>query len=225
MNRFYSFFILLCLLSAFKISSAPKKPYQDIIINNVVIEKGYGPDCESRYNAIKNALLDFKKPITVLDIGAAEGYMSFRIAHDLESQCLMIGDPHGCGKALPRLCKLNTSLNNISYLLKRMSAQDLEKLNKKRHFDVVIALNILHHFPQNKWKKAAKAILKLGDYVIIETPPAEDTKQTGRKFLPDIIKFIEEHDFEIIANTRRVHTDPNLFSNMYLIKNKDYSTN
>ena len=70
----------------------------------------------------------------------------------------------------------------------------------------------------------AKALLKLGEYVIIETPPKEDTKAYGKKFLGDIVDFIESYNPMIIAKTKRVHTNSNLFANMYLIKNNNYST-
>ena len=49
---------------------------------------------------------------------------------------------------------------------------DLQKLSECEHFDVVLALNIIHWFP-SEWMKIADAILAMGDNIIIETPPQE----------------------------------------------------
>jgi len=193
------------------------RPYQDVIVNNRVIVKGHGPNCNSRYEAIKNILRKFKRPITVLDIGAAAGYMTFRVANDFESTCVMISDPAGESISLKKLCELNTYLDNIVLLNKRVSADELILMSKCEHFDVVLALNVVHHFPPHEWKKAAQAILQLGDFVIIETPPIEDTITKGQIFLRDIIDFIENHEHKVIAKTKR-HTNPNLFANMYFVK-------
>ena len=216
-----SFFMFFCIVSnsfAKEKIKLPKSTYQDIIINNKVVKKGYGPDCQSRYNAIKNVLKDFKRPITVLDIGAAEGYMSFRIANDFDSTCVMIADPGTLGKVLPKLCRLNSDLDNIILLSKRINVQELEILSQCEHFDVVLALNVLHHFSKDTWKRAAEAILSLGDYVIIETPPVEDRVACGQSSIPEIFNFVEDKKETVIAKTQRKHTNKKSFGITYLLK-------
>jgi len=193
------------------------RPYQDIIINNKLIVRGHGPRCASRYNAIKSVLDKFKRPITVLDIGAASGYMAFRIAHDYPSTCVMVSDPSHEDISLKKLCKLNTSLDNVVLLSKRISAKELKLMSQREHFDVVLALNVLHHFPKKDWKEAAESILRLGDCIIIETPPVEDKRTCGQGNISGISEFIQKHDNTLIAKTRR-HTSPNHFGKMYLIK-------
>ena len=101
-------------------------------------------------------------------------------------------------------------------LNKRVSADELRLMSKCEHFDVVLALNVVHYFPPHEWKEAAEAILNLGDFVIIETPPVEDKIAGAQEFLKDIIGFIESHEHEIIAKTNR-HTNPNFFANMYFV--------
>ena len=192
--------------------------YQDIVINNKIIFNGNGPNCKIRYEAIKKILQQFKRPITVLDIGTGEGYMSFRIAYEFDSTCVMIADPNHESRILPQLCKLNTELDNIILLYKRVSAQELENLSKCEHFDVVIALNVLHHFPKNLWKKAANAIMNLGDCVIIETPPVEDKRSCGRDTLPGIINFIKQNKGIEIARVERRHTTRGTFSKTYALE-------
>lgn len=195
----------------------PAKPYQDIIINNKVYRKGWGPDSSSRYEAIKKIICQFKRPITILDIGAAEGYMSFRLAHDFDATCVMIADPNTLGFYLPKLCEYNTNLDNTIVLHRRIPIEELEHLSNCEHFDVVLALNIIHHF-KDKWKRAAQAILKLGDIVIIETPPVEDKRCSGQKLLPKIISFVESHNAKVITKTERIHTAPGFYANTYFLK-------
>lgn len=199
----------------------PKFPYQDIIINNKVVKIGRGPNSETRYNAISKILSRFRRPITILDIGAAEGYMSLRAAHDFDATCVMVEHPSGeSGGFLKELCRLNTDCDNLILLFKLIAAEELQLLSRCEHFDVVIALNVLHHFALDKWEMAANAILDMADYAIIETPPANDKNACGQKRLPGVIKFLEEHDGKIIGRARR-HTSPNLFANIYLLKGRN----
>jgi len=194
-------------------------PYQDIIVNNKIVKRGRGPSCESRYEKIAHILSQYKRPITVLDIGAAEGYMSFRIAHDFDASCVMIEHPSGeSGGFLKKLCELNTDRDNIILLYKKITAEELQVLSQSEHFDVVLAFNVLHHFPQDKWKIAADAILNMADYAIVETPPVEDTGSIGRSTLAGIIEYLEQKNGKVVAQTSRRHTRPDTFANMYLVK-------
>ena len=207
-----------------RVIKLPSNPYQDIIINNKVAKRGRGPSCESRYKAIASVLSQFRRPITVLDIGAAEGYMSLRIAHDFDATCVMVEHQSGeSGGFLKDLCELNTDRDNIILLYKRITAEELKFLSESEHFDVVIALNVLHHFPAEKWQMAANAVLDLADYAIIETPAAEDKYSCGRVNLPGIINFLEKNNGKIIAKTARVHTSPDTFAKTYLVKGRGKS--
>ena len=199
----------------------PRNPYQDIIINNKIVKRGRGPSCDSRYEAIKKILAQFNRPITVLDIGAAEGYMSLRIAHDFDATCVMVEQPSGeSGGFLRKLCELNTDRDNLVLLYKKITADELKLLSESEHFDVVIALNVLHHFSKDKLQTAAEAMLALGDYVIIETPPVNDTNSCGKLTLADVITFVQKHNGKVIARTSRKHTRPDLFANTYFVKGK-----
>jgi len=132
----------------------PRYPYQDIIINNKIVKRGRGPSCESRYQAIKKILAQFKRPITVLDIGAAEGYMSLRIANDFDATCVMIEHPSGESAGfLKRLCELNTNRENLVLLYKKITADELKLLSECEHFDVVIALMFYTIFQRINYKQ------------------------------------------------------------------------
>ena len=73
--------------------------YQDIIINNCLIKPAstkiqgqtINHDCTTRYRIIKNILDQYKRPFTMLDIGASQGYYSFKTAYDFpKAVCVMI---------------------------------------------------------------------------------------------------------------------------------------
>jgi hypothetical protein len=144
---------------------------QDVIINNKVVKKGIC-DCEQRYQIIKTILDQYKRPITVLDLGAKLGYYSFRIAHDYpDSTCVMTEgsykEPQLVGQLLS-LCKLNTNLNNIILLKNKIFQEDFTRLADCEHFDVVLAFDFVSDNDLT-WKKKIDTILRLGDNVLIQT--------------------------------------------------------
>jgi SAM-dependent methyltransferase len=107
------------------------------------------------------------KPCRVLDFGANLGYFSFRIATEFDATVVMIDE----SEELRDLCITN-NLSSTVYLRRHCSASDLDFLGKLEHFDVVLALNVLHHF--KAWRRAVDAVLALGDRVVIQTPGADD---------------------------------------------------
>jgi hypothetical protein len=153
--------------------------YQDIIINNKVVKRASGnhPESELRYKIIKKVLDRYQRSFTMLDIGASQGYYSFRTAHDYDCVCVMIEGNNPSypkvGRQLLDLCKANTSLENIILLNKQVIPADLRRLSECESFSVVLALNIIHWFGP-RWKEVADTILQMGDNIIIETPPQED---------------------------------------------------
>jgi cyclopropane fatty-acyl-phospholipid synthase-like methyltransferase len=187
--------------------------YQDVIINGVVQKSGQR-QCEIRYKAIKKILEKYDRPITVLDIGAAEGYFCFRIANDFDATCVMIES----NKHLLQFCKKNNSLDKIILLQKRISPSELKKIVDLEHFDVVIALNVIHHFGRN-WRKAADNIFKLGDTIIIETPPSEDKGACGQKYIAGIESYLENRGGIAICETPRHTSKKN--AKTYLFENQE----
>lgn len=216
------------LLSAYNfidITEQGYEQYQDIIINNCLVKPASAKiqglaithNCEARYQIIKNELDKYKRPFTVLDIGASQGFYSFKIAYNFpNSVCVMIeGDNHAyplVGTQLEQLCYLNTALDNIILLKHSLVLSDVQRLSECEHFDVVLALNIIHWFP-SEWKKMADAIINMGDNIIIETPPQETSFSHIRY---DIEQYILSKGGEVIGIVPR-HTS-GVPVNIYLIK-------
>ena len=199
--------------------------YQDIIINNVVVKKASGNHCdnETRYNIIQKVLNKYSRPFDMLDIGASQGYYSFRAAHDYDCVCVMIEGKNPeypmVGKQLLDLCKANDSLQNIILLNKQVIPEDLQRLSECEYFDVVLALNIIHWFG-SRWKEVTDAILDMGSNIIIETPPQEDLASQEANF---IRKSIEEYlvfrNAKILGKVPR-HTSDGKMSTIYFIESE-----
>lgn len=192
-----------------------KQSYQDLIINNKVKQSGIRL-CPQRYEAIKKALDTYNGPFSVLDIGAAEGYFSFRIAHDYNAPCTML--EYDAYRSLTNLCNQNSSINNkLTLLEKRFSVADFRTLGYQEHFDVVLCLNVIHWFT-SQWKEAIDSVVQLGNFVIIETPPAGEKKTHGTRYHRQINDYLKNHyKGQLIGHFQR-HTSPHLYSNMYLIQ-------
>ncbi|HEX2977962.1 MAG TPA: DUF6165 family protein [Candidatus Babeliales bacterium] len=195
--------------------------YQDIIVNNQIISPGVR-ESATRYAAIKEHLKMYKRPFTILDIGAAQGYFSFRTAHDFpSSSAVMIEGEYlnvsfNASNKLEELCALNTDLKNIIYLKKHMNPSDFRRLAECEHFDVVLCLNVIHHFGK-EWQTVAQAVFKMGDYVIIETPPSTDKVFMNNSEIKAIEDFLKAKKGKVIAETPR-HTDPNAMALMQIFE-------
>jgi SAM-dependent methyltransferase len=161
--------------------------YQDIIKNGEVTKKGQR-ECESRYVVIKEQLKKFQRPFTVLDIGANLGYFSFRIAYDFpNATCVMIEDRYS--EKLKNLCDEN-NLKNIILLKQKVDADILKKIADCEHFDVVLALNVVHHI--GDIKNTLSVIEQIGETIIIETPHYNDEGACGQDNLEEIYNHVNE---------------------------------
>lgn len=155
--------------------------HQDVIINNKIVKKSIY-NCDQRYQAIKTILDQYKREITVLDLGAKLGYYSFRIANDYQnSTCVMLESSYSepqLADQLLTLCKLNTNLNNIVLLKNKISQKDLAHLTDCEHFDVVLALDFVIDKDLN-WKKTIDTILTLGNTILIQTSNNPENKNAN----------------------------------------------
>lgn len=174
--------------------------FQDVIVNNIIVQKGLS-DCQRCYDAIKPILDRYKRPITVLDLGAGQGYFTFRIAHEYDSTCVMIEDNENSFKLADQLfdlCHLNTNLKNIVLLNKKPSLQELQKLADCEHFDVVLAFDYIN--PENRgWKQKVNAILSLGENIFIQTPWSSVSKENTAK--KNLVEYLASRSGKLILQT------------------------
>lgn len=156
--------------------------YQDVWVDGEPIING-GRECEFRYYAIRKVLKKFKRPIKVLDIGANMGYFSLRLAEEFEGCFVMIEGTEHIANALHKLCKLNR--NGKCILLKRkLCLQDLRNLVEVEHFDVVLALSIIHHFDE-PYQEVLDVLTQLGSYLILEPPIKEENTLNQKRIIKE----------------------------------------
>ena len=192
--------------------------YQYVVVNGHVLlnmPPTNGQQPEKRYEILEQFLKLYKRPFTMLDIGAAQGYHSLRAAWDYPDSVFVMIEGNNdtyklAGDQLLSICKCNNKLNNIVHLNKKVIVDDLIHMGKCEHFDVVLAFNILHWL-ENRWREAIEALLTLGDNILIETPPSEESNKCK-----EIIQYLERLGAYKVAEVPR-HVN-NKASPMYLLK-------
>lgn len=133
------------------------------------------------YRVLKYFLNQYKRPITVLEIGADRNCYSCRIIQDYQAVCVMIATPSTAdsekSQQLLDVCKKNKKVGGVVFLDKSFTPQDLCHLGDCEHFDVILASDIVHQFG-SEWKEALDALFTLGDYVVFEMPVSEENEDS-----------------------------------------------
>ena len=137
--------------------------YQAKWVNGIEIEPGVR-ECADRYEIIKQYASQFNRPFTVLDIGCNFGYFSFRLMEDFDCVSVMIESVPQYQSTLQDLARRNDSGIVLHH---RCSQQSLELLSQVEHFDLVLAMSIVHHIPGDV-NRTIEILGQLGDNVIIE---------------------------------------------------------
>lgn len=133
---------------------------------------------------IAPVLNQYRRPFSMIDIGAgAEPYNSFETARRYDATVVAIEqNADYAEESIPRDRKLMV-------LKHRFTPGDLADLASRAHFDVVLAMNVLHHFG-NEWKEAWRAIESMGSQVIYQTPYADATGVCGQDVVPEIEEWL-----------------------------------
>lgn len=133
--------------------------YQDTLDETgAVVAKGYR-ECEERYRVIRAQAAKLRRPFTVLDLGAAEGYFSVRLAQDFGARCTAVESRDVIRQA-----------DLASVVQKDVDAEDVRLLGT---YDVVLGLSFLHHVPDwrgmlEQMDRSARSLL------VVETPTPEE---------------------------------------------------
>ena len=154
-------------------NESPISTYNDIRIKGKTISTGYR-NSEQRYEEIFKFCKKFNRPISVLDLGAAEGYFTFRLAEDFSGVFVAVeNDPK---RKLLELCKKNNN-HKVLYLQKQMNFEDLKLLKEIQHFDIVLALNIIHHFNE-PFQDVLDTLVSMSSYCFLEHPNCLEDNST-----------------------------------------------
>ena len=152
--------------------------YNDIRIKGKTLSLGYR-NSEKRYAEIFKFCKKFNRPISVLDLGAAEGYFTFRLAEDFPGVFVAVeSNPE---RKLLELCKKNND-HKVLLLNKQMNLKNLKNIKEVQHFDIVLALNIIHHFDE-PFQDVLEALISMSSFCFLEHPNSlenESTKNSQR---------------------------------------------
>ena len=88
---------------------------------------------------------------------------------------------------------------------KRVKTNELKRLAKCEHFDVVLGLNVIHHI--GDVPNSFPAIESLGDNIIIETPDPGDEGACGKHRLDEIYNRVKK-EYKFLGSFTR-HTSSN----------------
>lgn len=136
--------------------------YQDRWVRGETVSRGER-ECAGRYALVREFCARYRRPFTVLDIGANLGYFCLRLTEDFRD-CTAVAIERD-----PEIVQVlhENQAERVVLLRREMTTGDLERLGECEHFDVVLALSILHHF-EGAYARRLQALQNLGDNVIIE---------------------------------------------------------
>lgn len=197
--------------------------YNDVRIQGQTISLGYRESVE-RYQEIFEFSKKFNRPISVLDLGAAEGYFTFRLSEDFSGVFVAVeGDSK---RNLLDSCKKNNN-QNILLLEKQMNLKHLQNLKEVQHFDIVLALNVVHHFDE-PFQDVLELLVSMSSFCFFEHPNSLEntaTKNSSRlksekleleKFLPQLLNKSKSGLGDAV--------NKKLERNMWLLKNTQSKT-
>lgn len=197
----------------------PQLVYQDIVIKGKTQFQGVNL-CENRYNILKPLFENLgKKDFSVLDVGAGQGYFSFKIANDFpKARCYMVEhanksyDHHA--RMLYQLCLLN-DLSNVTFFHKEISVPVLENLSHQAHFDVVLALLVVHQIEDSMEvrKAAIENLFKLGNHVVLEV--SNDVAPELRDYVRDELSHHSEFECQFLGEVNRYYDSSTAYSGHY----------
>jgi len=149
--------------------------YQDIWVKGSLLKPGVR-ECASRWEIVKSVAERWKRPFTVLDIGANLGYFSLRIAEEFD--CTVVAMEGVYSSWLEEILKWNNNPRVI--LLKGLfRLADFKLLSEIEHFDLVLALSVMHHI--GEYKETLSTLRGLGDVLVAEI--ATEDNACGQEYV------------------------------------------
>ena len=197
--------------------------YNDVRIKGQTISSGYR-ESEDRYKEIFKFCKKFNRPISVLDLGAAEGYFTFRLSEDFSG--VFIAVESDSQRNLLDSCQKNNN-RNILLLEKQMNLKSLKNLKEVQHFDIVLALNIVHHFDE-PFQDVIDTLVSMSSFCFFEHPNSLENSATknSHRFKNEKLN-LEKFEPQLLnKNESGIGNSANkkLQRNMWLLKNTKSKT-
>ena len=162
--------------------------YQDIEIGGEVAWQGKRV-CKPRWEVIKPLI---KPGTVVLVLGSATGYFAIKIAKEFPS-CTVISVECGAAEAeLQKEILLFEKLTNVVLLNKRLDIQDFQELARiVEGVDLVLALSVLHHFPEPTVLDILRVLSHTVPEIIAEVPGPGEVEACGQNTIRQLAPFDE----------------------------------
>ena len=197
--------------------------YNDIRIKGKTLSSGYR-NSERRYEEIFKFCKKFNRPISVLDLGAAEGYFTFRLAEDFSG--VFVAVESNSERKLLELCIKNNN-HKVLLLDKQMNLKNLKNIKEVQHFDIVLALNIIHHFDE-PFQNVLDTLVSMSSFCFLEHPNFLEDDSTKNSQRLEIEK-LNLDNFEPVLLNKTSSGIGNSFNkklerNLWLLKNTQSKT-
>ena len=201
----------------------PIDTYNDIRIKGKTLSSGYR-NSERRYEEIFKFCKKFNRPISVLDLGAAEGYFTFRLAEDFSG--VFVAVESNSERKLLELCIKNNN-HKVLLLDKQMNLKNLKNIKEVQHFDIVLALNIIHHFDE-PFQNVLDTLVSMSSFCFLEHPHPLENDSTKNSQRLEIEK-LNLDSFEPVLLNKNESGIGNSFNqklerNLWLLKNTHSKT-
>jgi len=179
--------------------------YQDVWADGQLIHPGVR-SCEGRYEAIREWLKQYERPFTVLDIGACLGYFCTRILEDFEHASAVAVESKPQYQRV--LKEIGSAYDGYAMIPRRIGIDVLQKWSMCEHFDVILALSIVHHFPGSMLANI-KALQSLGRNLLLEIPVKGESacnQGTINKEYDQVIKYLDTVGYRLTTTVSHTTT-------------------
>ncbi len=178
------------------------KTYQDRWTSSGPPAAGYR-ECANRYAIVRAFCVDryADRPFTVLDVGANMSYFGLRLTEDFPA-CRVVALEYDHIE-LRRAHLKRSKAQRVLLLNHRLSLVDLDTLAATWHFDLVLALSVLHHLPGESltW---ISGLRRLGDCLIVEAALHDSPRARKRRFeMPSDAELLGTGDSHLEPGKRR----------------------
>lgn len=151
--------------------------YQDIEVNGQTVSGGWR-SCYDRWKIIKPHI---KNQQTIMDIGSHYGYFSIKIASEFPDSLVWSIEETQKRGVIQKKALLENNLSNI--ILSKSSVNLLNMLKLQRtceSLDTILALSVVHYFPQEEIPEIIWCFSRLAQNLIIEFPVIEEDDVANR---------------------------------------------
>ena len=181
--------------------------YQDTIINGFTISKGIR-NCSDRYEMIKPFCNTLGREFSVCDIGANMCYFGLRLINDFG--CTVMAFEFNDFEKREKII-LQNKTNKLMFVKRKIKINDLRILRSFCHFDLILAMSVLHHIPDDT-AEFINELRLMSNNVIIEMAQDDSTRSSIRK------NYTVPSDAILIGNAKS-HLSKSIHRPIFLLKN------